>query len=756
MATLLVSAGLFATNAAASAALVNTAVSAGLGLVQRALQPDQVVKQEGPRLAQSQITGSTEGSPIIRVEGSMRIGGMLIWATTFNETVVTTTEERGGKGGPKAVTTTTEYVYDASFAIGLCEADGDVQLGRVWFDGKQADLSRITYRFYDGTQTTPDPKMEAVEGAGNNPAYKGLSYIIFESAELTDYGNRIPQVTVEVYKAHNWLSQIIVRACQSVGVWNIDVSAIRANDIIVPGMLIGSITSPRAVLENLALTYLFDSYETDGVLVFSYKKNATLLPFDLDDTVPAENGDSYTLSRVQDEDLPDRTQLDFLDPSRDYGTASVSGVSVTGNSRRVAAVSSLAAFDISYARFVADILTHEAWIGRDSVSLTVPFGSPITQFEYLSARPGTLLVLEGVMYRVVERSIGDDIQIQATAFGPDIYGSDFTIDVVELPSQDFNVPVEDFDATDLVVAELPLMAAESPAPYSPRLIAYQDPWPAAVAVFQEDGSGGYALNTSLVVSGVIGTTFNAFDAAAPFVWDNHNTLTVRFDDPDYNPASLSDESVFGGANTLAILTPSGDWEVFQFADAELNVDGSYTLSRFLRGQLGTEPYIATSCPAGSTLVLYRNTRWGQLAGSSEIVGKELPLRYGPSNVNLSDDRYQDVTITPKGVAYRPYAPAHLRQVKDAIDITFSWLRRTRFGGDSWETDTVPLNEDFERYRVTVYDGAVVVRQWDVDGATTTTYTGAQQTEDFGSTQTSVTWTVQQVSAIYGAGAIANG
>jgi hypothetical protein len=145
-----------------------------------------------------------------------------------------------------------------------------------------------------------------------------------------------------------------------------------------------------------------------------------------------------------------------------------------------------------------------------------------------------------------------------------------------------------------------------------------------------------------------------------------------------------------------------------------------------------------------------------LAGSSEIVGKELSLRYGPSNVNLSDDRYQDVTVTPEGVAYRPYAPAHPRQVKGASDITFSWFRRTRFGGDSWETDTVPLNEDFERYRVTVYDGAVVVRQWDVDGATTTTYTGAQQTEDFGSTQTSVTWTVQQVSAIYGAGATANG
>jgi hypothetical protein len=38
----------------------------------------------------------------------------------------------------------------------------------------------------------PDPKIEAVEGAGNAPAYRGLAYVVIEDLDLTPYGNRVP------------------------------------------------------------------------------------------------------------------------------------------------------------------------------------------------------------------------------------------------------------------------------------------------------------------------------------------------------------------------------------------------------------------------------------------------------------------------------------------------------------------------------------------------------------------------------------
>ncbi|NOX41607.1 MAG: DUF2163 domain-containing protein [Alphaproteobacteria bacterium] len=64
------------------------------------------------------ITTSTEGAIIPRIYGRMWLGGNIIWATDFSETVNTTSQ--GGKGGGPKVTTTS-YLYTASFAVALAE-----------------------------------------------------------------------------------------------------------------------------------------------------------------------------------------------------------------------------------------------------------------------------------------------------------------------------------------------------------------------------------------------------------------------------------------------------------------------------------------------------------------------------------------------------------------------------------------------------------------------------------------------------------
>lgn len=750
MAELMVTAGIAATTAAATGMLVNTAISVGLGLVQRALTPDQIIKQQGPRLTESQITGSAEGSPVSRITGTVRLGGQMIWATSFRETVVETTESRGGKGGPKAVTQTTEYIYDSSFAIGLCEANGDVEISRVWLDGKETDLSTVTYRFYDGSQVVADSKIEATEGAGTVPAFTGTAYIVFENLELTDYGNRIPTVTVELTRSLTKLSEIITELTERIGYddGKVDVSEIAAAETTVSGMLVGSVTSPASVLQNLMVTFLFDCVEEGQTLRFFYRANSASATVHVDDMILGEQDrDAYTRSRAQDEELPNRTQVDFLDAARDYDAASVDGHIVVGRSRRVSSVSLLSIVSDAYARALADVLTHEAWVARDSIQFSVPFGSPITLSEYLRLRPGVTFEIEGWRYRVMRRTVGDEIQIEAVGFDDGLY------QLVSHASESGLVTgTPKYTASTLIAAELPLLSTSSPAPWSPRLIAYQDPFPAAVSVFQEDGSGGYDINTNVPVAGVSGTTTTDLNAGPAWRWDTANSVTVNLVDDDATLLSASDDSVLAGANTMAILTPGGQWEVFQFANAVLNGDGTYTLSRLLRGQLGTEPYIADPAPSGSTVVLYDPGRWGTLSGTSNIIGQDQLLRYGPSAVLVSDDRYQDVTITPEGVAYRPYAPTGLKHERDPVtgDITLSWVRRSRFDGDSWQIETVPLNEDFERYSLIITGGRTV----QVDDTTSYVYTAAQQTTDFGSAQASVAFTVQQVSAVYGAGSIA--
>ena len=165
---------------------------------------------QGPRLKSLEGLTSNEGAAIARVYGRMRVGGQIIWATRYEETVTRTEQKAsGGKGGGGAKTTTTSYAYFANFAIGLCE--GEIALlRRVWADGKELDQSKLTMRLYTGTQTqSADPLIVAKQGAGNTPAYRGIAYVVFEHLPLADYGNRVPQLNFEIIKPVAGLAQMI-------------------------------------------------------------------------------------------------------------------------------------------------------------------------------------------------------------------------------------------------------------------------------------------------------------------------------------------------------------------------------------------------------------------------------------------------------------------------------------------------------------------------------------------------------------------
>nr|WP_246588154.1 glycoside hydrolase TIM-barrel-like domain-containing protein [Paracoccus bogoriensis] len=186
------------------------------------LAPTQRI--EGARLESLRITSSTEGAVIPRLYGRMRIGGNIVWATDFREETKTITQRGGGKGGGGGKVRTTEYLYYASFAVALCEGSeagpggtilssgengggggpagrGITGIGRIWADGEPLDMSSITMRWYPGDETqAPDPFIAAKMGAANMPAYRGTAYVVFEELPLSDFGNRIPQLSFEVFR----------------------------------------------------------------------------------------------------------------------------------------------------------------------------------------------------------------------------------------------------------------------------------------------------------------------------------------------------------------------------------------------------------------------------------------------------------------------------------------------------------------------------------------------------------------------------
>ncbi|MGQ3359101.1 MAG: baseplate multidomain protein megatron [Phreatobacter sp.] len=155
---------------------------------------------DGPRLKDLDVLSSTEGAPIPRVYGRMRIAGQVIWATKLTEQA-----SGGGKGSPRG----RSYSYTANLAVGLCE--GPIAgVGRIWADGKELDQAGLTIRVHRGTEDQPaDPLIVAKEGAGDTPAYRGLAYVVFENLPLDDFGSRIPQITCEVVRPVGRLEEMI-------------------------------------------------------------------------------------------------------------------------------------------------------------------------------------------------------------------------------------------------------------------------------------------------------------------------------------------------------------------------------------------------------------------------------------------------------------------------------------------------------------------------------------------------------------------
>ena len=150
----------------------------------------------GSRLGNLSVQSSIDGAFMPKIFGSAKIAGQVIWADNFKETTIKRTI--GGKGGQKVK----EYKYTISFTIGLCQAPIS-RIGRTWANGKEIDLSQYNYRLYNGQNPNPDPLMEAVLGIDNCPNYNDIAYIVFEDLPLDVFGDRIPQISFEIFAQEN-------------------------------------------------------------------------------------------------------------------------------------------------------------------------------------------------------------------------------------------------------------------------------------------------------------------------------------------------------------------------------------------------------------------------------------------------------------------------------------------------------------------------------------------------------------------------
>jgi len=502
------------------------------------------------------------------------------------------------------------------------------------------------------------------------------------------------------------------------------------------GYVVDRPMAPRAMLDPLALAFAFDAAEQDGVLRFTQRGREPVVEFGEDDLVLPDDSAPARLTRGQESDLPREVSIGFTNIGNDYQVATATSRRLVGGSTRTAHADIAMVTENTEAGRRAEIWLQDLWAGREAAEFALP---P----SWLSLSLGDVagLTVNGRrrLIEIQEISDTESRAVKALSIDPAVF------DVpLAPPNRRVGTPPPAIGPVHAQVLDLPTLRSEQP-PVLARLAVFADPWPGTEAVWTSSDGESYQRRALAFTPAVTGETLDDLRAGPTARWHNASFRVQLFGGA---LSSISDFDVFAGGNAAAVQRADGAWEVIQFANAVLTAERTYTLSRLLRGQAGSEWAIAPTLEAGAPFVLL-DQNVVALASGLDALERDLLVRVVAANRDYGDTTAVALEVTPQATALRPLTPVHIKAVRGGSGVTFTWIRRTRIDGDSWVGE-VPLGEDSEQYIVDILSGATVVRTLNT-ASPAALYAAADEIADFGAAQTTLTIRVTQLSATVGAG-----
>ena len=492
------------------------------------------------------------------------------------------------------------------------------------------------------------------------------------------------------------LAAVVRELCQRSGVDAVETGALFG---LVRGFQQSDITTARSTLQPLMLAFGFDVFERDGLLMFRNRDARVIASIDAGDLAVSPDLDgAIETVRSSDAEMAGQVRLSFVDAQSSYETRSVEtrfpdeeslGVSQTDLPLALTRAEGLRTVE----RWLA-----EARVARDAARFALPKSR-------LDLGAGDVVRVAGQRYRVdrVEQSEGqllEAVRVEAGVYLP----SDKADEAISVRPYVPPVPVL------AVFLDLPLMTGQE-VPHAPHVAVAAEPWPGSVAIWSSSEDAGYELNRLVAAPATIGVTESPLMFHSPGLWDLGAPLRVRLSGGELSSASRL--AVLNGANAVAIGDGSGsNWEVFQFAEAQVVAPETYDISIRLRGQLGTDGIVPSVWPVGSTVVLL-DLGLAQIDLAQSSRGLARFYRVGMASRGVDDSNVTLLTEAFDGIGLRPYTVAHLRSVMQAGDVHLAWKRRTRLDGDSWQSGEVPLAEESEAYLVRVIQASSIVSEYTV-------------------------------------------
>ncbi|MFT4013184.1 MAG: glycoside hydrolase/phage tail family protein [Paracoccus sp. (in: a-proteobacteria)] len=503
------------------------------------------------------------------------------------------------------------------------------------------------------------------------------------------------------------LGDVVAELCRDAGVAAFDTGELAG---LVRGYVVSGAESGRAALQPLMLAHGFDALERDGILQFRMRDARVDADLTVDDLAISSEVDMPEFTRAAESETAGRVRATFVEAGADYVARTSEAQQPGGDVLTVSDSELPMLMTPGEGLAMAERWLSETVVARDVVRFALPPSAD-------GLGPGDVVRLiegDGVARRWridrIERS--GAITVDAVRVEPGVYRPARPI-AEEMPSKAYQPPLPVWP----VFLDLPLLRGDE-VPHAPYLAVTATPWLGAATVWSSvQENGGYALNSTLNSSAVMGVTLEPLETARAGCWDRGAPLRIRVKGGSLE--SATETALLAGANLLAIGdgTPEA-WELMQFRDARLISSEVWEISTRLRGQAGTDALMPEIWPAGSTVVL--------LDGAARQV--DLPpsarnqlrhWRIGPATRVLGDASYRHVAAAFRGVGLRPLSPCHL----DLSGTTLRWIRRTRIDGDDWAGLDVPLGEAQERYLARVVQNGLVLaqtttseRQWSVPPA----------------------------------------
>ena len=514
-------------------------------------------------------------------------------------------------------------------------------------------------------------------------------------------------------------------------------AAVEGVDGTVHGYVIDEPGSARSSLDPLIDLFGLAVIETAQGLVFRGEADqATTVQ--IDEMVSDGRDAVMETVRSPDHQLPMEAVLSFRDPVVEYQTVSVNQTRSGAPGRSQHAIGFPGSLEAGQGRALIGDWLRRAWAGRERIGFAVAQPNaaivpgailrlPDSEVDYLVTE-----IEDGLVRKVSARQI---VRAAPTAWQSANPGA------VTAPVQIVGQPLA-------VFLDLPMVQESEAAEEHFRVAAWQSKWKSQ-AVFVSPEDTGFAQRATIDRAADIGVLVEPLPPGVCGRPDRSVDITVEL----YRGAfsSVSRAQLLNGANSIAIRSANGVWEIVQFESAEEIEPDIWKLGGLLRGQLGTDDATASGAEAGADVVVLNEAV--QAAGlSAGEIGLLLNWRVGPAGADFSGANFSDHSETGGLRALLPLSPVHLRAKKDPSgDLVIGWTRRGRIGADSWTASDIPLGEEREEYQVEIaHAGGAVVRT-----ATSPTpdylYASADIAADFGAPPDEIDVTVRQLSLAAGWG-----